>query len=146
MSRIPGGNLAREAILAAQRNAQSSQSGQLDGMVRARQSVDDAFSRVQDAMEKQLGSGVGAASDGALNGSTVGTENGSSMMEAVRSVDRDVRAADPDVLAESLITGKVNDIHEVVAIVKQAEISQRFALEIRNKLIDAYREVMRMGV
>ena len=146
MSRIPGGSLAREAILAAQRNAQPSQSSQLDPMVRARQSVDDAFSRVQDAMETQLGPGIGASGDVAINGSQIGTENNSSVMNAVRSVDRDVRAADPDVLAESLITGKVQDIHEVVAIVKQAEISQRFALEIRNKLIDAYREVMRMNV
>ena len=29
---------------------------------------------------------------------------------------------------------------------KQAEISFRFAMEVRNKLIDAYREVMRMNV
>lgn len=146
MSRIPGGSLAREAILAAQRNAQPSQATQLDSMARARQSVDDAFSRVQDAMEKQLGPGIAAPGVGAIDGSRVGTENNSSVLDAVRSVDRDVRAADPDVLAENLITGKVRDIHEVVAIVKQAEISQRFALEIRNKLIDAYREVMRMGV
>ena len=29
---------------------------------------------------------------------------------------------------------------------KRADLSFRFALEIRNKLIDAYREVMRMNV
>ena len=30
--------------------------------------------------------------------------------------------------------------------IKKAEFSFRFAMEIRNKLLDAYREVMRMNV
>ena len=143
MSRISGSSLAREAILAAQRNAQSTQS---DGMARARQTVDDAFSRVQEAMEKQLGSGIGAPGADLTHASQAASSNSSSVLDAVRAVDRNVRAADPDILAENLITGKVRDIHEVVGIVKKAELSQRFALEVRNKLIDAYREVMRMGV
>ena len=38
------------------------------------------------------------------------------------------------------------DFHEVAAKIKRAELSFGFALQVRNKLIDAYREVMRMSV
>ncbi len=49
-------------------------------------------------------------------------------------------------LPKDLIEGKVESIHEAAVQMKQAEFSFRFALEIRNKLVDAYREVMRMNV
>lgn len=38
------------------------------------------------------------------------------------------------------------DLHEVAAQLKESEITFQFALQVRNKLIDAYREVMRMSV
>ena len=38
------------------------------------------------------------------------------------------------------------DIHEVAAQLKESEITFQFALTVRNKLMDAYREVMRMSV
>jgi flagellar hook-basal body complex protein FliE len=34
----------------------------------------------------------------------------------------------------------------VAARLKESELSLRFSLEVRNKLIDAYREIMRMSV
>lgn len=57
--------------------------------------------------------------------------------DAVHAVDR---------MPADLITGEVTDLHEVAMRLKESEISYRFALEVRNKLIEAYREVMRMGV
>jgi len=44
-----------------------------------------------------------------------------------------------------VLQGKL-DIHEVAAQLKESELSFQFALTVRNKLIDAYREVMRMTV
>ena len=38
------------------------------------------------------------------------------------------------------------DLHEVAAQLKESEITFQFALTVRNKLLDAYREVMRMSV
>lgn len=57
--------------------------------------------------------------------------------------DRIVRT---EALPEELLSGKIGDFHEVAVQLKQADLGFRFALEIRNKLIDAYREVMRMSV
>lgn len=67
-----------------------------------------------------------------------------SLAETVRAVDTEVRKA--DALVEQVVAGQVNDFSEVAAQLKQSELSLRFALEVRNKFIDAYREVMRMGV
>lgn len=45
-----------------------------------------------------------------------------------------------------ILTGKVQDLHEVAAQIKQSDLAFKFALATRNKLVEAYREVMRMGV
>ena len=64
--------------------------------------------------------------------------------DGLREVDRDVKRA--DALALDVATGKVTDFHEVAAQLKQSELTLKFTLEVRNKFIDAYREVMRMSV
>jgi flagellar hook-basal body complex protein FliE len=66
------------------------------------------------------------------------------LIEGVRGVDASVHSVDE--LPLEVATGKVGDFHEVALKLKESELSFRFALEVRNKLIDAYREVMRMGV
>jgi flagellar hook-basal body complex protein FliE len=43
-------------------------------------------------------------------------------------------------------TGHLKDIHEVMMSVQKADLSFRLMQQIRNKLVDAYREVMRMGM
>src|SRR5262245_40601600 len=62
----------------------------------------------------------------------------------VAHIDGAVRTAES--LPIDLLTGKVDDFHEIAVQRKDAELSFKFAMEIRNKLIDAYREIMRMSV
>src|SRR5688572_26272880 len=59
-------------------------------------------------------------------------------------VDQSVRTAES--MPVDLLTGKIDDFHEIAVQLKSAELSFKFAMEIRNKLVDAYREVMRMSV
>lgn len=66
------------------------------------------------------------------------------LVDGIKDVDAQVKQA--DALAEGLITGKVKDFHEVAAVLKQSELSFKFSLEVRNKFVDAYREIMRMSV
>ena len=51
-----------------------------------------------------------------------------------------------DELPRAMVAGEVEGFQELAVRVKSADLSFRFALEVRNKLIDAYREVMRMSV
>jgi flagellar hook-basal body complex protein FliE len=62
----------------------------------------------------------------------------------VRAIDGEVRGADPDRMAKDLLSGEIQGFHEVAARINRARISFEFAMEVRNKLIDAYRETMRM--
>ena len=47
---------------------------------------------------------------------------------------------------EKLITGEIKDIHDVMVAVQKAGTSFELMMEMRNKMIEAYREVMRMQV
>ena len=45
-----------------------------------------------------------------------------------------------------LVNGEVEDVHDVMIAVKKASIAMELMLEIRNKIVEAYQEVMRMPV
>ena len=49
-----------------------------------------------------------------------------------------------DKAVENLITGKTDSVHDVVLAVAKADLTFRLVLEVRNRLVDAYQEVMRM--
>jgi len=116
-----GGGLAHEAILAALKS-------------QARAAAD-----VRANIASSPASGLGPAeSKPADDGFAKQLQNG------IQAVDAEIQKAEQ--LPADMVAGKVDDFHEVAVQLKQAEISFRFAMEVRNKLIDAYREVMRMNV
>ena len=47
---------------------------------------------------------------------------------------------------DSLATGQGDNLHEVMLAVNKAELSFKFLMETRNKLVEAYQEVMRMQI
>lgn len=47
---------------------------------------------------------------------------------------------------EKLATGEITDVHQVMIAVEEAGTAMEFMLEIRNKIVEAYQEVMRMQV
>lgn len=65
------------------------------------------------------------------------------LKEGVAAVDDSVKATEE--LPVRVVKGEL-DFHEVAAQMKESELSFEFAMQVRNKLIDAYREVMRMSV
>ena len=115
-----GGGLAREAILAALKS-QSQKAGQVP------QQAADLAARLDAPQEQTSSSGFAAK-----------------LGESIQSVNAAV--GNTESLPNQLISGEIKDFHEVAVQLKEAELSFRFAMEIRNKLIDAYREVMRMNV
>ena len=64
--------------------------------------------------------------------------------QGIDQVDRSL--AQVERLPLELATGGIQDFSELAAHLKQSELTFKFALEVRNKLIDAYRETMRMSV
>lgn len=51
-----------------------------------------------------------------------------------------------DKAIENLQSGKAQHLHEVMIAVEQADISLRMAVQIRNKALTAYEEIMRMQI
>ncbi len=47
---------------------------------------------------------------------------------------------------ENLATEKVKNVHEVMIAMAKAEVSFKFMMEARNKLVETYKEVMRMQI
>ncbi len=47
---------------------------------------------------------------------------------------------------EGIATGEVKNLQEAVQKIEEAELSLKLALEVKNKAVNAYKEVMRMQV
>ena len=47
---------------------------------------------------------------------------------------------------EGIATGKVTNLQEAVQRIEEAELSLKLALEVKNKALNAYKEVMRMQI
>jgi flagellar hook-basal body complex protein FliE len=77
-------------------------------------------------------------------GAAAGPSFDKALLEGLSQADGAVKSA--EALPVELLAGKVADFHEVAGRLKQSELVFKFSLEVRNKLIDAYRETMRMSV
>lgn len=49
-------------------------------------------------------------------------------------------------MTEDFIAGRTDDIHSVLIASEKASISLQFIMEVRNKVIEAYQEIMRMQI
>ena len=45
---------------------------------------------------------------------------------------------------EKMVAGEITDVHQVMNSVQEANVAFNMMMEIRNKVMDAYQEVMRM--
>lgn len=106
-----------------------------------RAAIEAALKRMR-AQSAALGS-ESKASTGAEAGAATGSGFAEALKDGLATVESKVERADN--LHEDVLTGRL-DIHEVAAALKESEITFQFALQVRNKLMDAYREVMRMNV
>ncbi len=62
----------------------------------------------------------------------------------VNDVNNHQQAADLGI--REVHAGRARNLHDAMIAMEQAEISLRFMVQVRNKAMDAYREIMRMQV
>jgi flagellar hook-basal body complex protein FliE len=74
---------------------------------------------------------------------TGGTSFGERLREVAQSADDHSRSA--EALANEYAAGQQNDLHGTMIAGAQADISFRLLASVRNRCVEAYREVMRMG-
>lgn len=73
-----------------------------------------------------------------------GASFGDYLKSALDSLNESQVQADDD--TEKLITGETTDIHQVLISAQEAKIQMELAVEVRNKLVDAYKEISTMQV
>ena len=74
----------------------------------------------------------------------VSKEFGSFLADALKQVnDLQVQSSQ---MTDDFIAGKTDNIHEVMIAGEKASVSLQFAMEIRNKVLEAYQEITRMQI
>ena len=49
-------------------------------------------------------------------------------------------------VTQDFLAGKVDDIHQVLILAQEAKLSLELAVEVRNKIVEAYQEISRMQI
>ncbi len=73
----------------------------------------------------------------------LGPSFGESLMSLVENVDKS--GADANVAVSNMLD-KSGDVHDAMIALQRAEMTLQLTVQIRNKLVQAYQEVMRMPV
>ncbi len=85
-----------------------------------------------------------------LNGSVVadnqivGKSFSDTLNEAIKGVNQLQKSSDK--AAQDLATGKTDNVADVMIAAEKADIGLRVMVQVRNKIIDAYNEIMKMQV
>ena len=56
------------------------------------------------------------------------------------------KIADSDSMLQRLATGEVDNLHQVMVSLEEAKLSFQLLVQVRNKLLEAYSEILRMQV
>jgi flagellar hook-basal body complex protein FliE len=66
------------------------------------------------------------------------------LQRSFEGVNRDQAQADHAI--KELVAGRSKNIHETLLTIERADSSLKLMMQVRNKVLDAYREIMRMQV
>lgn len=73
-----------------------------------------------------------------------GLSFGDILKDSITQVNQNQSESDHAI--KELIAGRSKNIHETLLTVERADVSLKMAMQVRNKILEAYREVMRMQV
>jgi len=75
-----------------------------------------------------------------------GTTNGPSFKDTLNGFLKDVNSMQvkADESIDRMAAGEITDVHQVMTAVEEANTAFNMMMEIRNKVMDAYTEVLRM--
>ncbi len=91
---------------------------------------------------KPLGAALNVGKPAGSAGASKGF--GDVLKESLNEVNK--MQLDADKSIEDLATGRSKNIHETMISMSKADIAFRMTMQVRNKVMEAYQEVMRMSV
>ncbi len=99
----------------------------------------DDYSKVIQGIEKELAKdSLGKKEEKSSKGFT------EFLKEAIDKVDSAQKEAQKEV--QKMVTGEETNIHKTLIAMEKADLSFNLMMQIRNKLVDAYNELMRTQV
>lgn len=90
------------------------------------------------------GPGLGAAAPSLGVGGAMRAEFSSFLNKAVTEVEGKMRAAEFE--KQKVLTGETNNLHQATIATSEAGIAFSLMVEVRNKLVESYQEMIRMQV
>jgi len=91
---------------------------------------------------KSVSNGIFPVSDPAK----IQADKGNGFMDTLKSyynqVDQEIKSVEQK--TEEFAVGKHHSLHEIMIATEKAGLSFRLLLQVRNKLLEAYQEIMRM--
>ncbi|MFD1018178.1 flagellar hook-basal body complex protein FliE [Thalassobacillus hwangdonensis] len=87
---------------------------------------------------------MGAQSTNRLTPGEAHANFSKSLKDAIDNVNRSQITSDKK--TEALAKGEVDDLHDVMVTAQKASITLQTSVEIQSKVVEAYKEVMRMQV
>ncbi len=73
-----------------------------------------------------------------------GTSFGEVLKDAISTVNELQKQSDQEI--QKLMTGESQDLHNTVIAMQKADLSFQMMMQVRNKIVQAYQEIMRMQV
>lgn len=95
---------------------------------------------IQGPLSGVPGAGLRPAA-GPGGGQTGGPSFADTLKESISEVNRLQEEADQAV--QNLATGQETNLHETMLALEKADLSFRLMMQVRNKIVDAYQEIMR---
>jgi len=83
------------------------------------------------------------ATEGVASGAA-GSDFGPWLTQALDKVNGDLVKADAGM--QQLATGQVENLHQVMISLEEARLGLQLVVQVRNRLLEAYQEVLRMQV
>lgn len=96
------------------------------------------------SLSQLVNTGGATSSASAAAGSGSGASFGSTVTQAIESLDKSQKAAEQEVTRA--VTGQSTDLHQTIIALQTADLQFQLGMQVRNKLVGAYEEIMRMQV
>lgn len=112
----------------------------LDGILTGSAGAEFASPGFTSKVAKELSSGVtheGPQKQG-------GTSFGDMLRDSIEKTN--LFQVQADTAVKELVAGRSKNIHETMLSIERADTSLKLLMQVRNKILDAYREIMRMQV
>jgi flagellar hook-basal body complex protein FliE len=100
-------------------------------------SLDSKSVKINDSASSQIETPSGAAP-------SEGKSFADTLKDAVQNVNELQKTADKSM--QDLATGRTDNVADVMIAAEKADIALKLMVQVRNKIIDAYQEVMKMQV